>query len=458
MRYFIFIFCILLLFIVLFPLCAPADDHYAAQNGQAPSAPYTAWSSAASNIQDAIDKAATNDTVWVGAGRYTVPPNFTNYIGTNVVFINKPLTLRSSNGVPASTIIDGEGKSRGVAAFYLTTTTNRFIIDGFTITNCYATNMGGGILFNSDNSNRWTGVVYNCIICNNLVEYGSNSSSFLNGRGARGGGIGQFAWNLVGFGLVITNCVIRNNKTDGPQQAGYGGGIYTAGFSTFYMSDCLIEGNVSESGGGAYLGWSRSWVENCVFRNNAATNNFYWQGGGGLALAYPSAGSTDRSWVRNCLIYNNSARGGGGMYVSQGILNIYNCTIVSNRMTADGGGGIWQTYAYGGLRVMNSVIYSNSGNSDLTLATYTNNFFTNICVYSTNNLLGEGNFTNSPGFADWAGKNFRLAPGSPCVNRGFNQDWATNGIDLDGRRRIRYGTVDIGAYELIQDGTIYRFR
>jgi hypothetical protein len=31
----------------------------------------------------------------------------------------------------------------------------------------------------------------------------------------------------------------------------------------------------------------------------------------------------------------------------------------------------------------------------------------------------------------------------------------TNAFDLDGR--IRYGTVDIGAYETIYEGTIYKF-
>ena len=88
---------------------APADDHYAAQNGQAPGGTYTAWGIAASNIQDAVNAATTNDTVWVGAGRYTVPPNAVVWMGTNVVYIDKPMTLRSSNGVPATTIIDGGG-------------------------------------------------------------------------------------------------------------------------------------------------------------------------------------------------------------------------------------------------------------------------------------------------------------------------------------------------------------
>ena len=88
--------------------CAFAD-YYAAQNGQVPSNPYNSWATAASNIQDAVNAAANHATVWVGAGRYTVPPNATNYVGgSNVVFVNRPLTLRSSNGAPETVIIDGE--------------------------------------------------------------------------------------------------------------------------------------------------------------------------------------------------------------------------------------------------------------------------------------------------------------------------------------------------------------
>ena len=71
-------------------LALPASraDYYAAQNGQTPAGPYTSWETAASNIQDAVNAAANNSTVWVGAGRYTVPTNAVFYTTTNVVYIN----------------------------------------------------------------------------------------------------------------------------------------------------------------------------------------------------------------------------------------------------------------------------------------------------------------------------------------------------------------------------------
>ncbi len=71
---------------------------------------------------------------------------------------------------------------------------------------------------------------------------------------------------------------------------------------------------------------------------------------------------------------------------------------------------------------------------------------------------GTGNITNDPFFIDKDSGNWRLTPNSPCVNQGFNQDWMTNSYDLDNRIRIRYGTVDMGAYELIYEGSIYMFR
>ena len=167
--------------------CALADDHYAAQNGQTPGSAYTTWETAASNIQDAVNAATTNDMVWVGAGRYTLPPNATNYIGSNVVFIRRPMTVSSSNGSAGAVIIDGEGTNRGVAIQYQESVPNRFILQGLIITNCYATNTGGGVIFRLYPG---TGEVRNCVITHNIINYGTNAAGVPDG--SRGGGIGAY--------------------------------------------------------------------------------------------------------------------------------------------------------------------------------------------------------------------------------------------------------------------------
>ena len=55
------------------------------------------------------------------------------------------------------------------------------------------------------------------------------------------------------------------------------------------------------------------------------------------------------------------------------------------------------------------------------------------------------------------GGNWRLTENSPCVNAGLNQDWMMNTLDLGGGKRVHNGVVDMGAYEVIYNGTIYTF-
>jgi predicted heme/steroid binding protein len=71
---------------------------------------------------------------------------------------------------------------------------------------------------------------------------------------------------------------------------------------------------------------------------------------------------------------------------------------------------------------------------------------------------GAYNVTNNPRLADFTGRNYHLNQDSPCLNAGTNQDWMSSGIDLDERARIRYGIVDMGAYEHVYDGTVYMLR
>jgi len=83
---------------------ALAGVHYVDVNSTNATPPYTNWTSAATNIQDAVDAAVTGDEIVVTNGTY------------HPVAANKPLSLRSVNG-PQSTIINGGGSGRCV---YLT--------------------------------------------------------------------------------------------------------------------------------------------------------------------------------------------------------------------------------------------------------------------------------------------------------------------------------------------------
>src|ERR1035441_2732569 len=76
-----------------------AATHYVSLRSTNPSPPYTNWATAATNIQDAVNVAATNDVALM-----------TNGVYPGGVSVTKPLTLLSVNG-PQFTIINGGGKN-----------------------------------------------------------------------------------------------------------------------------------------------------------------------------------------------------------------------------------------------------------------------------------------------------------------------------------------------------------
>jgi len=432
-------------------LALPASkaDYYVAQNGQTPAGPYTSWMTAASNIQDAVNAAANNSTVWVGSGRYTVPTNAVFYTVTNVVYINKPISLRSSNGVPEDTVIDGEGRYRGLAWNYGSASTSLFLLDGFAISNCLATNVGGGIIFVP---NVWTALVQNCVIRNNIA-----SSRDTTGYSSGGG---LYAFSYSGFGITISNCLIGNNISTNVTtgQVSYAGGIYLYSNGKKIITDCTIENNRSGFyGGGMYLLAQDMLVENCIIRGNRneLANHGNYSGG----AMYLSAGIVT---LRNCLLYDNYSGNSAGAInkyapspANTGLLAIINCTIVSNVPL----NSAVYFRRWDRLHLCNSIVYSN----DIAIANTYPFFFTNSWIASrgvTNGVNGEGNITNgiNPRFVDVEGKDFRLAPGSPCINAGANHPWTSGAVDIDGRERIRYGTVDMGAHEHVYEGTLYLLR
>src|SRR6266446_3484791 len=93
---------------------ALAATHYVDQNSTNATSPYTSWTTAATNIQDAVGAAVAGDEIVVTNGTYAGGVN-----------INKPLTMRSVNG-PQFTTIAGGGPCVSLAS--------NTSLSGFTVT------------------------------------------------------------------------------------------------------------------------------------------------------------------------------------------------------------------------------------------------------------------------------------------------------------------------------------
>jgi hypothetical protein len=354
---------------------AAASRHVDVTNSN-PVPPYADWATAATNVQDAIDVAADGDLILVADGVYASEGRILG--GTlNCVVVDKAVTVQSVNGF-AATVIDGRGAMRGV---YLT---NGAVLDGFTVTNGYAINAGGG------------GVL--CASTNASVI-----NSFLIGnRSVYGGGVANGA---------VSNCIIEANISNG---AGGGAG------SCLVSRSVLIANSAGEVGGGASGGISV--LNDClVISNHAAVN-----GGGVFGCV-----------LNNCVVVSNTTLGIVG--------GAYNSPMKGTVVVGNANYGISIDSRLGSLVPMtvNSIIYYNqTGNF---VGAGAGLFMTNNCTTPLP-TFGSGNFTNAPAFVDMAAGDFRLQTTSPCINAG-NSLAVTSAFDFDGNPRIVGGAVDVGAFE-----------
>src|SRR6185312_16481500 len=93
---------------LIFAISASAANLYVDLNSPNPAPPYSDWSTAATNIQDAIDASSDGDQIWVTNGVYQTGGKVMAGNLTNRVALNKAVTVESVNG-PLLTTIAGIG-------------------------------------------------------------------------------------------------------------------------------------------------------------------------------------------------------------------------------------------------------------------------------------------------------------------------------------------------------------
>ncbi len=370
---------------------------YADVNGTNPTPPYANWSTAATNIQDAIDAATDGDQILVTNGIYQAGNRVDENNDTNRIAVTKRVIVSSVNG-PAVTTIDGGGTVRCV---YLT---NGAALSGFTLTQGYSPDNGGGVWCEDTSA-----TISNCVIVGNTAaNFGGGAVSgtltgcILNSNTAPswwagGGGAG---------GSMLFNCTLTGNSTGGNG----GGGDYCT------FSNCVLTAN-SASGVGGGAGYCALLVD-CFLINNTAGN------GGGAGM----------STLNNCLVTGSLGYSGGGTI--GGTLN--NCTITGNAATLEAGGAEDGT-------LNNCLVYYNTAPSGANYLLGELNGSLNNCCTLPLPPSGTNNITADPRMTDFA----HLNAASPC--RGAGSAAYASGVDIDGEPWLN--PPSIGCDEYYPGGT-----
>jgi hypothetical protein len=382
-------------------------------------------------IQDALAAACDGAEIIVAPGTYAGLINFGG----------KAVTLRSSDG-PEVTTIDGQGMSPVVVA------ANHegpgAVLDGFTVRN-------GSIGMHIEESSP--------TVTNSTFEADDRGMSIDNGSPTISNcvfdGHDFSGMTISGGSPSIVGCTFSNNSYNT-----CGGGISSSGSAS--IVGCTFVGNSTSCGGGMKIAGEGSSVIDSTFVGNTAVNGAGLLISDGVAVinctfmgnvASGVGGGIDTTdfsspTVTGCLFVGNAAQRGGGMMSGAVDTAVTNCTFVGNTASIDTTGGLG-----GGATVANCILWGNTPNGVSAFATIA---YSNV----QGGFPGVGNMDGDPLFVDPDNGDFRLSPGSPCIDAGHNNAIVNlTDADLDGNPRFADDpdtpdtgcgvpvVVDMGAHE-----------
>jgi predicted outer membrane repeat protein len=458
----------------------------------------SSWADAYADLQDALAVAVTNDAIWVAAGTYvptttgdmwaafTLQDSVSLYGG----FAGTESSVSQRDIAANPTILSGEIGAPGFAdnserVIFVPTGTSGlgYTVDGFTVTRSKGLSINAGILNNAgdftyanlvitDNagggmyctgqpilrnvvfSNNSDGALFNHLAGDPVLEDCRFIGNTTNGDG---GAVRSF-----GSGITLTRCDFVGNTA-----ASHGGAIYG---QDFVATDCTFDDNHALSGnGGAVYSSSAGMLRSCVFTNNSASALGGAVHAGSVTIIDAVFESNQAGWggglsggsvvVANTVFFGNAARtDGGAIQLSSGSSLTMTNVSCSNNSASRNGGAI-NTIASNPI-VTNGVFWSNSagafGNEFYNLAGGSPLISYSIVQGSGGSgggwdpslgVDGGNNVDLDPLFADQAGGNLRLQPGSPAIDAGWNSAPNLQPLDLDGNARIVGSAVDMGAYE-----------
>ncbi len=448
----------------------PTTDWYVKTDGTGKGA---SWEYA-TTLDNALLNAPAGATIHVAAGTY-VPTTEAQGAPAGDAYktfeITKNITLKG--GYPAdattgavaapatnATVLDGNATSCHVV---LVTSSEKAVIDGFTITNGKATT---GSFTSSVNgvriSNDWGAGLY--VECG-VAEVANCKITGNNGTAGAG-----FAFNNS---LVdMHDCEITNNiATGNGSNLAYSDRTTPTNTVSTTIRNCVFSGNSSANAGALYV-YSKNvgqtcYVANCEFSDNTST------GRGGVAYVRSAHADGVECTFVNCTFSGNSSKSLGsaidvyGAAATPCVTNVISCTASANSAIAtNANGGCFATETVGTtLNLYNTISSGNTTNGTSDANVYKKagtinykNVVVGDKVYGADGAVVDGKTFNASDFGTYANGVYPIANTSVAwtsgmsaadlytTGSGINADLFTAAVmQADQKGNARTGNV-MGAY------------
>jgi len=483
---------------------------YVAKTGDG-SAATIGWSTAFTNVQDALDTAAIlgNSEIWVAAGVYypdegksqidnvvtstfVITDNIALYGGFDISDTHKSERDWVNNVTVLSGDIDGDDPAdangvvtdtsniNGKNAFNVVTArgvSGTAVLDGFTVTAGYASgtspfnDKGGGLLcdgisslcspslknliFSANYAKSSGGGMTNLGTQSGISSPSLENVSFINNYAIQGGGaMFNNAANGGNSSPLLNKVAFIGNSTGIPFNQFTNGGAMlnqgiSSGISSPSLTNVIFSGNSATRDGGAMYNLSISnGTSSPSLTNVLFSGNSAGLDGGAVFNAGPSGGTSSPKLMNVTFSGNLAARFGGAINNSGSDITM--TPEVSNSI-------FWNNQDSSGADTISATIVNKT-----TLITITHSLVQSAGASGTGIWLSDPSFVDGgnnidqeplfvlpvdPSTAPTTTGDLRLQSGSPAIDMG-NNDFITGvDTDLDGNNRIMGAHVDMGAYE-----------